>query len=178
MKTEKGQGLVGVVLGLGLIAFLVIAAMALFSGPAAIDMAEGMANVDSRAGSITGDVVAGAEAIAVPMTNDTSWSLEDQELFTNFSVNGHALAGHAEATEIQECLRAKGPHQLWREKSTKNWYALCQLNDGRWGMMVCTPDGSVSKTAYVPKDGTWNSVLKYLISKGTLTKALLPGNCD
>jgi len=161
-----------------LIAFLVIAAMALFSGPAALDMAEGMANVDSRAGSITGDVVAGVGAIAVPMTNDTSWSLEDQQLFTEFSANEHAVAGHAEATQIQECLRAKGPQQLWRDRSTKNWYALCQLDDGRWGMMVCTPDGSHSKTAYIPRDGKWTEVLKYLISKGTLTKMIMPGNCD
>ena len=178
MKTEKGQGLVDVVLGLGLIAFLVIAAMALFSGPAARNVAQEMANVDSKVGNITNEVLAGAEVVADSLTNDSSWSLEDQELFANFSANGHAIAGHAEALEIQECLRAKGPQQLWRDRSTKNWYAMCQLNDGRWGMMVCTPDGKTSKTAYVPRDGSWNEVLKYLVSRGTLTKMLLPGNCD
>ena len=93
-----------------------------------------------------------------------------------FSASPHALQ-HAEATSIQDCLNKNGPAQVWKDRSTGDFYALCEIKKGTWGLAVCTASG-YNKTMFSPGDASWNDTWKYVFSRGTRFIKGLPAGCD
>jgi hypothetical protein len=93
--------------------------------------------------------------------------------------NDHAYLRHGEVVyEIRDCLKAKGSFQVWRSSDKKYYYALCQLMDGRYGirefMWLAARNVWWEVTAFVPKDGTFNTVTKYLSGFATRFKGPFP----
>jgi len=94
-----------------------------------------------------------------------------------FKPSNHAIETHIEAADIMSCLNKKGPYQVWRDKADKNtFYALCNLDNGKWGLAVCTATGA-NKTAFSPEDGSRDSIFKYVMKRGTRFLMGLPAGC-
>jgi hypothetical protein len=94
-----------------------------------------------------------------------------------FKVSDHGLDKHTEATLIQECLNNKGPYQVWRDKyDSKTFYALCQYDNDKWGLAVCTDTG-INKTAFSPNSGTRDDVFGYVMKLATRFTKGLPKGC-
>jgi hypothetical protein len=92
-----------------------------------------------------------------------------------------AHADHAESPAVRRCLDNKGAYQIWRSKQDPNrFYLLCQIDEepheGQWSVriIVKTAKGWFEKSAYIPKDGTWARVIKYLEGFATRWRQPLP----
>lgn len=85
----------------------------------------------------------------------------------NVLPGSHAEDAHgiSEVSQIRSCLDKNGPYQVWKStKDPNQFYFLCELDDGRWGMQAVVKEGEqlIEKTAFIPKDGSWMRVLNYL----------------
>lgn len=94
-----------------------------------------------------------------------------------FSASQHALDTHAEASLIQDCLNKNGPSQVWKDRQSGEFYALCEFKKGTWGLAVCTASG-YNKTMFSPDSGSWMDTWKYVFARGTRFTKGLPAGCD
>lgn len=83
----------------------------------------------------------------------------------------HAARAHDEpdVEAIRRCYDGGNPvFQLWREKDKITYHCFFELPDGRLGDRIIAKDhqGWFERTAFVPKDGTWKSILDWLMRKG------------
>jgi len=77
--------------------------------------------------------------------------------------SAHALREHPEAQLIQDCANKNGFYQVWKSLYDKHtYYGVCELPDGRFGLAAFADSLKNNKTAFIPNDGSLNSVLKYL----------------
>ena len=85
-------------------------------------------------------------------------------------VSEHA-SKHEDSSLIRSCLDNQGgATQIWMGFGKDVFYLLCQLKDGRWGIQSITQGLDklwYEKTAFVPKDGTFQKVIDYLTRSGT-----------
>ena len=91
----------------------------------------------------------------------------------------HATDGHhAEQASINACITGGGTlrQNVYKERFTGNLFLPCNLPDGRIGVAMYDPKTNRIFNAYVPRDGTWAKVIKWLDSKGTPFKGPLPGD--
>lgn len=116
-------------------------------------------------------------ALLGPAFEQSGASQSASNLAAQFTANSHALASHIEAPAIQECLNKKGPSQVWKDRMTGDFYALCEVEKGAWGLAVCTASGS-NKTMFSPGNGSWTDVFKYVLARGTRFTKGLPAGCD
>jgi hypothetical protein len=86
---------------------------------------------------------------------------------------------HGEAQAIRDTCNNNGVYQVWVEPDKITFHLLCKLEQsGKIGdRIVKIADGEKSeKTAFIPKDGTWNKVIKWLENKGaTRFNGKIPG---
>lgn len=78
------------------------------------------------------------------------------------------LLMEADVEAIRRCYDGGNPvFQLWREKDKITTTAF-ELPDGRLGDRIIAKDhqGWFERTAFAPKDGTWKSILDWLMRKG------------
>lgn len=81
----------------------------------------------------------------------------------------HADLVHGdEAAQVRNACQSNGHYQIWMEPDHKTFHRLCQLPDGRWGDWIVAVRGALKeeRTAFIPKDGSWGAVIKWLIGKG------------
>lgn len=92
-------------------------------------------------------------------------------------LNDHAVEGHGtDAILIRECLNNNNPTLVLKSRWDKNvYFRVCQLEDGRFGIQVLLRKAGqwIEKTTFVPKDGSWAKVSKYLFSRATRFKTPL-----
>ena len=73
--------------------------------------------------------------------------------------------------EIYNCVKdASKPIMTFKDKFEKDkFYLVCQISSGKWGLLpvISTGAGLVAKTAFVPKDGSWSEVARYLSNFAT-----------
>jgi hypothetical protein len=86
---------------------------------------------------------------------------------------------HSEAAQIRQCLDDKGATMIRRSKDQKHYYALCRLDDGRWGFREFVWNAIRNSwwevTAFVPKgDGSWNTLIDYLRQSASRFKGPFP----
>ena len=78
----------------------------------------------------------------------------------------HALRNHnkADVEAVRECV-GKNPTISFVLDNIKRYLIICKLSDGRWGLQVAELAGGVftEVTAFVPKDGSIDRVIKYLL---------------
>ena len=85
----------------------------------------------------------------------------------------HAVKAHgSEAEMVRECMKKDHYPMRFQKEGTNRYYNLCQLPDGRWGLMVTVIErvGDVLKeveiTSFIPKNGTLDAVMNYLVANG------------
>jgi hypothetical protein len=89
---------------------------------------------------------------------------------------------HPEATFVRRCPDGGNPFMLYKHKQEDTWYILCQIKEagdyaGKWSLRPSAKDieGWFEKSAYIPKDGTWEKVvIKYLENFATRWRQPLP----
>ena len=90
--------------------------------------------------------------------------------------NDHTVESHPQDGPLVRLSCEKGPEQVWKGKYENKYSLLCQLEDGRWGVMIIQKVKGVweEMTSFVPKSGIKEAVLRYLDSYATPFKGLLP----
>lgn len=79
----------------------------------------------------------------------------------------HAVMSHYEAVDVIRCINNNGPHLKLAYLSKDNkFYLPCQMPDGQIGLGIFTKEGD-NISAYIPKDGTWQSVRNYIEQRAT-----------
>lgn len=83
----------------------------------------------------------------------------------------HAMKHGVDATAVRECLNKNGASEIWRGLDKKTFYLLCQLPDGRWGLMSIIRD-AIDKlwheqTSFVPDNPSRQGLINYLEQWGT-----------
>jgi len=92
-----------------------------------------------------------------------------------YAASNHAETTHVwDAQKIMKCLNDNGPHlkMVFRSKDNK-FYFPCLLPDGRIGMGIFDKFGN-NISAYIPKDGTWAAVRKYIEERATHFTGRIP----
>jgi len=86
----------------------------------------------------------------------------------------HAARQHTtDAQQIRTCLRDNGPYQIFLSRDNVTYYLLCELPDGRWGLQAIvmrTVNGIKAwceRTAFVPNNGSWYELMRYLANIAT-----------
>jgi hypothetical protein len=96
----------------------------------------------------------------------SSVQLEDNINFYKIELTEHAEnSEHPEAPELIKCVEDKNVYQTYKSKFQSNkYYFICQMKDKRWGIVPVLLESTnlIIKTAFIPRDGTWNSILKYV----------------
>ena len=82
----------------------------------------------------------------------------------------HATKHASDHTLINRCLDDNGPHMVLQSRSpkrTNQYWRVCQLDDGRWGVQLLerVARGWRERTAFVPKSGTWHDVWEYVSAR-------------
>lgn len=134
---QRGQGLVEVVLVLGLIAVvLLILAAWLPTTPVWSSMNELAAGAAS---SLAADV--------------------DQSM-------SHGLAKHGpQAQAVYDCIQKNGVYQTWTNPTSSRRANLCQTGDGRWGVQIVN-DANEEITAFINKAREFADLVRYLVNQG------------
>lgn len=81
-------------------------------------------------------------------------------------LSDHADIAHEEASMVRDTCRTRGVYQVWRDRVDKRkFHLLCMTIDGKlvdWIVKV-TGGSIVEVTAFMPKDGTINQVVSYVM---------------
>jgi hypothetical protein len=81
----------------------------------------------------------------------------------------HADKKHEEANYVREMYKKNGAMEVWTEKQTKNTqHFIISLDDGRYGdwvVLVFDNEDIVEKSVFIPKDGNYEPLGKWLKSK-------------
>lgn len=86
----------------------------------------------------------------------------------------HAVTKHGQdALDIRRCLDLNGPNQIRKSFDGSTFYLVCLLDDGRTGIEPVDETG-YEKSAFVPRDGSWKAVQRYLDQFSTIYKGKLP----
>jgi len=121
-----------------------------------------------------------AEAVdgLIPVTSD-SYSLEDSSVYLQVDVTKHAFdSAHPEAAELRKCVENDQIYQTFRDMKDKTkFYFICQLRDKRWGVIPVVLESAtlIMKTAFVPRDGSWNMIMAYVQQTATRFNGAIPG---
>jgi hypothetical protein len=88
---------------------------------------------------------------------------------------------HESGPATRRCPDGNRPFMLYKSKSEATFYILCQIQEdgkwkGKWSLRAISKDakGWFERSAYVPKDGSWNWVSKYVEGFATRWKQPLP----
>lgn len=83
-------------------------------------------------------------------------------------VSKHGIEKHPEAAAIEKACN-KGIFQVWKDRYEKKYYYICQLEDGKWGIIPVIISGGTEiwKTAFCPGNGIWTDVVRYLSNTAT-----------
>jgi hypothetical protein len=75
---------------------------------------------------------------------------------------------HTESQAIRNTCNQKGVYQIWQEPDGETFHLLCKLDSGKIGdRIIRIANGEKhEKTAFIPKNGEWNKVIKWLENKG------------
>ena len=81
--------------------------------------------------------------------------------------SNHAISRHGTSTvsAVRTCISNPSSNkQVWKSKRDSRFYVLCQMESGNWGLQPreCINGKWIEVTAFIPEDGTWNSVVKYM----------------
>jgi hypothetical protein len=141
-------------------------------------------------GILVGLVFAGLCMVNTPSTNnvptvlfadatsDAPDPLESNASFYKLVLTEHVEdSAHPEASELVKCVENNNIYQTYKSRyNAKKYYLICQLQDKRWGVVPVILESAnlVVKTAFVPKDGNWNTVLNYVTQEAVrFTQKLL-----
>lgn len=90
-----------------------------------------------------------------------------------YKVHDADLKHGPEAEDIRRCLEDKGPFMVFASRDKSTFYFLCEISKGVWGVQARAKDGG-ERTVFIPKDGSWKEVVKYLERFATKYKGKLP----
>jgi len=82
--------------------------------------------------------------------------------------NSHAVARHgAEAELARQCFDKNGVWKVYYDKTENNYHLLCNDAGKVYDRIIRrTKTGYEEETAFMPKDGAWNNVMRWLDRKG------------
>lgn len=97
-------------------------------------------------------------------------------------LNEHAVGSHPEAPDVRAGCEANGAVLTYKHYKSLQYIFLCQLPDGKWGIMIIVKAVAIYEevTSFIPGTlgdpsyGTKLSVIDYLFRNGTPYKGLLP----
>ena len=100
-----------------------------------------------------------------------AWTLITVERTSNHAFDKHGT----DASLVMTACNQNGVYQFWMEPDKQTIHQLCDLGGGRFGDWIVVKDkGQVfEKTAFIPKGGDWNSILRWLANKGA-TRIIKP----